>query len=155
MSEETFVDPFKVQQIRVAVDAVCITEENSEKFILLIKREYEPFKNKWALPGGFLKEDEEMEEGAIRELKEETQLDSEILIEDVKQLKAYGAVDRDPRPRRIISVAFLVELKQKGKIQVSHESLDVQWVKINDLNLEDLAFDHKLIVQDAISVLEK
>ncbi|MDO8930289.1 MAG: NUDIX hydrolase, partial [Bacteroidota bacterium] len=82
----------------VTVDAILISKQNS---VLLIERGREPFKGKWALPGGFIDMDEPLETACIRELEEETG----IRITLLKQFKAFGAVDRDPR-HRTISVIF-------------------------------------------------
>lgn len=151
--EPIYVDPFKVQQIRVAVDAVCITHHQNKDYVLLINRVYEPFANHWALPGGFLNEKEEMEAGAIRELKEETNIDIEIDPSEVKQIKAYGTLGRDPRPRRIISVAFLIECNGLPAISNSNESLHVEWVPLESVPNEKIAFDHKEIIMDGMAMM--
>lgn len=152
-TEPIYVDPFKVQQIRVAVDAVCIANYENKRYVLLIKRAYEPFTDHWALPGGFLNEKEEMETGVIRELKEETNIDVNITESDVKQIKAYGKIGRDPRPRRIISVAFLIELEGLPKISNSNESLHVEWVPLESMPNEKIAFDHREIISDAVKMM--
>jgi 8-oxo-dGTP diphosphatase len=154
-TETLYVDPFKVQQIRVAVDAVCIANHENKKYVLLIKRAYEPFTDHWALPGGFLNEKEEMETGVIRELKEETNIDVNIKESDVKQIKAYGKVGRDPRPRRIVSVAYLIELEGLPKISNSNESLHVEWVPLDSIKTEKIAFDHKEIILDGMEMIEQ
>ncbi len=151
----SFIDPFKVQQIRVAVDCVCICKHNNENYILLIKRNYEPYKNHLALPGGFLKESEELEEAVIRELKEETNINKNIIVSDLKQIGAYGKIGRDPRPKRIVSIAYLIQLieDELPKIKPANESLEVLWVKIDDLQRMDIAFDHDEIIKDATTLL--
>lgn len=139
------------QEIKVAVDAVCIARESDKRYILLIKREYEPFKDRWALPGGFLRTDEELEKGVLRELKEETNVD----IQDLFPIQAgvFGKKGRDPR-RRVISIAFLIKFESKRNISASNESLEVKWVNIEDLNSSNLAFDHKDIIEGALKYLD-
>ena len=93
---------------RPAVTTDCVVfgiDGNSIK-VLLIERGNEPFKGCWAFPGGFLNMDENAEQGAIRELKEETGLD----LKDIKQIGAYSDVDRDPRSR-VITIAFYAVTK--------------------------------------------
>lgn len=82
----------------VTVDAILVS---FDKTVLLIERGKDPYKGKWALPGGFIDMDESLETACLRELQEETG----IVINEVKQFKAYGAVGRDPR-HRTISVVF-------------------------------------------------
>ena len=96
------------QEIAVTVDAVVLNNQNNKPKVLLIKRKNDPFENKWAIPGGFLEKDENLEYGAKRELEEETGLKINTLI----QLKTYGEVDRDPRGRTI-SIAFIAITQQQ------------------------------------------
>jgi len=88
-------------KIFVTVDIVLFRKMNSSYEILLIQRLNDPFKDYWALPGGFVDENEELETAAKRELFEET----DIQLFQVKQIKAYGNPNRDPR-HHTISVAF-------------------------------------------------
>ena len=83
--------------------------DGSSLNLLLIKRGLDPFKDKWALPGGFLKMDETADQGALRELQEETGV-KDIYIE---QLQAFTAVDRDPR-ERVLTIAFLAFVRQEN-----------------------------------------
>lgn len=138
------------QEIKVATDAVCIANENSEKYILLIKREYEPFKNSWAIPGGFLHNDEELWEGALRELSEETNIGTSTL--QPKEVGIFGKIGRDPR-KRIISVAYLIQLEKRAEVSKANETLDVKWININELDEIKLAFDHKDIIDKALKLL--
>src|SRR5258708_5384042 len=91
---------YKYPKPAVTVDCVIFGYERDSLQVLLIKRGVEPFKNSWALPGGFVKLEETLDEAAKRELLEETGL-SNLYME---QLFTFGAVDRDPRDR-VISVA--------------------------------------------------
>lgn len=144
-----FVD--YTQEIKVATDAVCIATHEGEKYILLIKREYEPYKNHWAIPGGFLHNDEELADGALRELAEETNIDTSLLTP--KEIGVFGKIGRDPR-KRIISVAYLIELDHLAPVHEANETLEVKWIKLSELNDIELAFDHKEIIQRALTFIE-
>lgn len=115
--------------------------------ILLIRRKIEPFKEKWALPGGFVHETETLEEAAKRELREETGL-SNVYLE---QLYTFGEIERDPRGR-VISVAYfaLVSLEYY-EIHASTDADTAEWFSFR--KLPALAFDHKHIVKVAIERL--
>lgn len=127
------------QNIAVTVDAVIFYRKSGLLKILLIQRKNDPFKGQWALPGGFLEEDETMEEGAKRELEEETGLK----IEKLQQVAAFGTPGRDPRGRTI-SIAFVGLIDAEPKIKASDDALDVKWFDLNDL--PNLAFDHSEII---------
>lgn len=137
------------QNIQVAVDAVVFgySKEDGVR-ILLIKRKYEPFKGRWAIPGGFVKNDESLESAVERELLEETG----VKINYLEQLYTFGKPDRDPR-RRILAVAYfgLVKSAQFEKLKASTDAEEAEWFNIKDL--PKLAFDHKEILQTAIERL--
>lgn len=131
------------QKIAITTDCVVFYKASSEKLkILLVERKNEPFKNDWALPGGFLEDEEPLEEGAKRELKEETGLQ----IFEVYQLKAFGNPGRDPRGRTI-SIAFWGEVFSEEKVEGSDDAKDAKWFDLE--NLPELAFDHKQIIEFA------
>lgn len=120
----------------VTVDIVIETENG----IVLIKRKNEPYKNKWALPGGFVEYGEKVEEAAIREAKEETGLNITLK----KLLGVYSKPDRDPRGHTVSCI--FVAKKIGGKLLASTDAKEVKIVKY-PANLE-LAFDHKEILED-------
>ncbi len=132
----------------VTTDAVIFAVEGNKKYVLLIKRGRPPYEGMWALPGGFLDYDEELEDGVKRELEEETGLTG---IE-LKQLKAYGGVNRDPR-HRTISVVFYGITGQRHEVRGMDDAAEAKWFPINDL--PPMAFDHEQILQDAIRELSK
>lgn len=134
------------QSIAVTVDAVIFYRKSDLLKILLIQRKNDPFKGQWALPGGFLEENETMEEGAKRELYEETGLK----IEKLQQVGAFGTPGRDPRGRTI-SIAFVGLIDVEQKLKASDDASDVKWFNMNDL--PDLAFDHHEIILEARSLL--
>jgi len=122
----------------VTVDAILISKQNS---VLLIERGREPFKGKWALPGGFIDMDEPLETACMRELEEETG----IRISELKQFKTFGAVDRDPR-HRTISVVFYAFTENELIARAGDDAAKVQWFPIGQL--PELAFDHQLILEE-------
>jgi 8-oxo-dGTP diphosphatase len=134
------------QNIAITVDAVIFYRKAKNLNVLLIKRKNEPFQDQWALPGGFLEENETMEEGAKRELEEETGLK----LEKLQQVGAFGTPGRDPRGRTI-SIAFVSLINAEPKLKANDDALDVKWFNLNDL--PDLAFDHRAIISEANSLL--
>lgn len=135
--------------IKVAVDAIVFGYSKQDGVsVLLIQRKYEPFKNSWAIPGGFVSDNESLEEAVHRELMEETGIEVNYL----EQLYTFGEPDRDPR-QRVISVAYfgLVKSAQFQQLKASTDAEDARWFSIKKLPV--LAFDHKQILQIAIERL--
>ena len=138
------------QLIKLSVDAVVFGYESKTETIsvLLIKRKYEPFKGKWAIPGGFVLQEETLEEAVERELKEETGIE----INYLEQLYTFGQPDRDPR-NRVVSVAYFGLIEPSAfKILASTDAEEVQWFKITEL--PSLSFDHDKILKLAIERLK-
>jgi 8-oxo-dGTP diphosphatase len=125
----------------LTVDALVFTVENRQRWLLLIERAKDPFKNKWALPGGFIEMNETLEEACRRELQEETG----IAVGKMNQFKAFDKVDRDPR-HRTISVVFWVELKEKCLVNGGDDAAHAAWFPTNQLPV--LAFDHQQIIDE-------
>ena len=137
------------QNIEVAVDAVVFGYSKEVGVsILLIKRKYEPYKGSWAIPGGFVLDDESLEEAVARELEEETG----VKINYLEQLYTFGKPDRDPR-KRILAVAYfgLVKSDQFKMLKATTDAEEAEWFNFKDLPL--LAFDHKKILTVAIARL--
>src|SRR5690554_6236073 len=103
---------YKYPRPAMTVDAIVYAGENGLFNILLIRRGIEPFRGKWALPGGFIDMDELLEIACKRELQEETGL----RVAAMKQFKTFDAIDRDPR-HRTISVVYSVELPEKVSVE--------------------------------------
>lgn len=109
---------------------------------LLIKRRSEPFKDYWAIPGGFVDINESTSACALRELKEETGLSGEI----VQLVGVYDAPDRDPR--HTVNIAYLVKPKKTVALKASDDATDARWFPIS--SLPKLAFDHAEIIKDTL-----
>src|SRR5438270_13720308 len=97
---------YEYPRAALTVDCVVFGLDDNELKVMLIQRALEPFKGKWALPGGFVRVDETLDEAARRELEEEAGLRNVFL----EQLYTFGAVDRDPRAR-VVSVAYYALVK--------------------------------------------
>jgi 8-oxo-dGTP diphosphatase len=125
----------------VTVDAILISPNKS---VLLIERGREPYQGTWALPGGFIEMDEELDVACQRELMEETGL----RVDSLKQFKAYGGVNRDPR-HRTISVLFYAFTEDELIANAGDDAANARWFPINEL--PELAFDHGLILNEFIA----
>ena len=138
---------YKYPHPAVTVDCVVFGLDKHDLKILLIRRAEEPFKGKWALPGGFVHIDEELEAAAKRELREETG----VIPPYLEQFHTFGKVDRDPR-ERVLSVGYyaLVNLSDH-RVKASTDASDAGWFSANDL--PSLAFDHEKIYEMALSRL--
>src|SRR5262245_54294805 len=128
-------------QLRLAVDLVILTVREESLQLLVIERANEPFPGQLALPGGFLRSDEDLEQAAARELGEETGLDGTAL--HLEQVATYGALDRDPRGR-IVSVAYLALAPDLPIPTAGSDARSVRWAPVGSLG--PLAFDHDQIV---------
>ncbi|UCC23702.1 MAG: NUDIX hydrolase [Planctomycetota bacterium] len=129
----------------VSVDAAVFAFIKGRAKLLLIKRGKDPFKGKWALPGGFVGIDEELEHAVARELAEETGL----LCVSLEQLHTFGKVGRDPRGRQI-TVAFMGITKQgQDSIKAGDDAADARWFDIEKLP-KPMAFDHDEVAKFAI-----
>ena len=136
------------QSIKLSVDAVVFGYENGNISVLLIKRKYAPYKGKWAIPGGFVLNNESLEEAVERELHEETG----IKINYLEQLYTFGNPSRDPRGR-VVSIAYFGLVRPNAfQIFASTDAEQVQWFDIKEL--PELSFDHREILDIAIKRLQ-
>jgi 8-oxo-dGTP diphosphatase len=127
----------------VTTDVVLFTIRGGRLQLLLIRRGGRPFKGHWALPGGFVDIDEDLEHGALRELEEETGVSGVYL----EQLRTYGAPGRDPR-ERVISVAYYaLAPSERLVLNASSDADEACWFPIGAL--PPLAFDHGEIIRNA------
>jgi 8-oxo-dGTP diphosphatase len=122
---------------KITVDGII--KNNNE--ILLIKRKNNPYKNSWALPGGFVEYNEKTEDAIIREVFEETGLKTEI----INLIDVYSDPTRDPRGH---TISIVYELKIiNGKLESGYDASEVKFYKFNKLP-DNLSFDHKKIISD-------
>ena len=132
----------------VTTDCVIFGYDVAEGLsVLLIQRGLEPFKGRWAFPGGFMRIDEDAETGALRELEEETGLEP-VAIE---QLGTFTQVDRDPR-ERVITIAFFALVRRAG-VQGGDDASDARWFPVSQV--PPLAFDHDRILRVALGKLKE
>ena len=141
-------DPSAFPPFAVTVDLVIFTVRDKHLQVLLIRRGETPFKGRWALPGGFVRPDEDLHTAAVSELKEETSL----VVQDVhlEQLATYGAPKRDPR-MRVVSVAWLVLAPDLPAPTAGTDAADASWRPVDDVLANGrLAFDHTTIIRDGL-----
>jgi 8-oxo-dGTP diphosphatase len=124
---------------KLTVDVVIPTEEG----VVLIRRGCNPFEGQWALPGGFVEVGETVEQAAVREVAEETGL----VVEPARLVGVYSDPDRDPRGHNV-SVAFLARVLS-GELSAA---TDASEASVLDPGSVDLAFDHRKIIDDALSL---
>ena len=134
----------------VTVDATVFTHCGGTTKVLLIKRGNEPDKGKWAVPGGFVDPDEELEDAAARELAEETGLTGVKL----EQMRAFGTVGRDPRGRMITITFMGIATKGQDQIRPGDDAARARWFDIEDLPA-DMAFDHDEMIRCGIENLKQ
>jgi len=134
----------------VTVDVVLFTIRSGELAVLVIRRGAPPFKGQWALPGGFVEENESLERAASRELKEETGIEQSTL----EQLGAFGDPGRDPRGHTV-SVAFYAFLVAPARPVAADDAADAQWVSVSALARQRFAFDHARIIAIAVERLRE
>ncbi len=135
-------------QVAVTADVVLFTFEDQQLKILLVRRATPPFEGLWAFPGGFLEENEELDDCAARELKEETGLSGARL----KQFGAVGTVGRDPRGRAVTVVYFGAVSSEISKPQPSDEVDEAVFHAVK--RRPRLAFDHEQIVKQLLNTLK-
>ncbi|MES9964993.1 MAG: NUDIX domain-containing protein [Candidatus Sedimenticola sp. 20ELBAFRAG] len=127
----------------VTTDVVVFTIREQRLQLLLVKRGSEPFKGNWALPGGFVDIDEDLEACAKRELQEETGVSGVYL----EQLYTFGKPDRDPR-ERVISIAYYALVaSEKLELRAASDATDAAWFPLEQL--PELAFDHNRVIEIA------
>ena len=138
---------YKYEHMAVTTDCVIFTYEDWKLKVLLVRRGAEPYKGQWAFPGGFLKMDETAEQGARRELREETALEPSA----IGQLGVFSDVHRDPR-ERVITIAWYALVKP-SEVVGGDDAAEAAWFPVDDL--PPLAFDHRTIFETAMEQLRR
>lgn len=142
-------DVTEYERPSVTVDVVIFSILEEQLKVLLIKRKHWPYKGVWAIPGGFVKMDESLEEAAYRELAEEARVTPANVY--LEQLYTFGDPDRDPRTRVITVTYFALVGADKINPQADSDAEDVGWFSVYDL--PSLAFDHARILNYALTRL--
>ena len=136
-----------MENLRVTVDIVIFTLRDGTLQVLLVKRGVPPFEGQFAIPGGFLREDESLEEAALRELYEESGVRNVFL----EQLYTFGDPKRDPRGRVVTVAYYALIASDKLSLVAGADAAEAQWFLANEL--PPLAFDHKSILEYALERL--
>ena len=137
-----------MESLRVTVDVVIFTVREGSLQVLLVKRGVPPFEGQYAIPGGFLREGESLEEAALRELYEEAGVRNPFL----DQLYTFGGPKRDPRGRVVTVAYYALIASDKLLLIAGADAAEAQWFPANDL--PPLAFDHKNILDYAVERLK-
>lgn len=131
----------------VTTDCVIFGFDGSKLKVLLVERGIEPYKGRWALPGGFLRMDEDAHQGALRELKEETGLETAY----VKQFYTFTDPNRDPR-ERVITIAYYALVRIED-VRGGDDAARAEWFSLD--KVPSLAFDHDYILRMATQELRR
>ena len=145
MEQQLFT--YKYPHPAVTTDCVIFGFDGERLQVLLIERGIEPFKGRWAFPGGFIKMDESAEEGARRELKEETGLEGAYM----EQFHTFSAPERDPR-ERVITIAYYALVKIQ-EVKGGDDAVSARWFPLDEI--PSLAFDHDYILRMATQRLRE
>lgn len=137
------------QNIKVTVDALLFSKIDDVLHVLLVQRKYEPDMGFWAMPGGFVEDDEDLEDAAVRELFEETGI--ALKNGDMQQLITVGTPGRDPRGRTV-SVVYTATIDSEAHpLSADDDAADAKWFDMEQLPL--IAFDHEDIIMYGYSML--
>ena len=138
---------YKYPHPSVTTDCVVFGFDGVKLKVLLVERGMEPYKGRWAFPGGFLNMDESAEEGALRELKEETGLEGAY----IRQFHTFSAPQRDPR-ERVITIAYYALVRMQ-EVKGGDDASDARWFALDEV--PPLAFDHDKILRKAEKTLRQ
>lgn len=150
LSPASSPDPERTDAARfaVTVDLVALTVRDDALQVLLVTRGVGPFAGELALPGGFVRPEEDLDSAAVRELAEETGLHR--VPGHLEQLKTYGTPGRDPR-QRVVSVAYLAMAPSLPDPEPGGDASAAAWVPVRRALGSSLAFDHHAILADGVS----
>ena len=138
---------YKYPHPSVTTDCVIFGFDGTKLRVLLVERGNEPFKGRWAFPGGFLQMDESAETGALRELQEETGLKGAY----IRQFHTFSDPNRDPR-ERVLTIAYYALVRMQ-EVKGGDDAAKAAWFALDEV--PSLAFDHDLILQMALKELRK
>lgn len=138
---------YKYPHPSVTTDCVIFGFDGTKLRVLLVQRGFEPYKGRWAFPGGFMQMDESAEEGALRELQEETGLKGAY----IRQFHTFTNPQRDPR-ERVITIAFYALVRMQ-EVQGGDDAADARWFALDEV--PQLAFDHDQILRKAEQALRR
>jgi 8-oxo-dGTP diphosphatase len=141
-------DPSQFPAFAITVDVVILTMSEGLLHVLLVWRGEAPFEGMWAIPGGFKRPTETLDEAAKRELREETGVDAASLL---TQFGAYGDPGRDPR-MNVVTVGYLAVIRDVGAVEAGSDAAAAALIPVSDVlkGKVELAFDHLKIVRDAV-----
>jgi 8-oxo-dGTP diphosphatase len=141
-------DPSQFPPFAVTVDVVILTMSEGLLHALLVCRGEAPFEGMWAIPGGFKRPSETLDDAARRELAEETGVDG---MDHLRQLGAYGDPGRDPR-MNVVTVVYVAALREIDRIVAGTDAMDAALLPVSDVfrGRTELAFDHDRILRDGI-----
>jgi 8-oxo-dGTP diphosphatase len=141
-------DPSQFPAFAVTVDVVVLTMSDARLHVLLVRRGVPPFEGMWAIPGGFKRPTETLDDAAERELLEETGVHGARLL---RQFGAYGDPGRDPR-MDVVTIAYFAVLRDVGEIAAGTDAAHAAQVSVSEVldGKMKLAFDHARIVRDAV-----
>ena len=134
------------EAIKITVDIIIFAVDQQTLKVLLVKRKFPPFENRWAIPGGFVEQNESLEQAAMRELREETSV-SDVFLE---QLYTFGETNRDPRGR-VITVAYYSVIPSVFQPKAGTDASEAKWFSV--FQVPSLAFDHARILKYAVERL--
>lgn len=146
-TDETAIYCYKYPRPSVTTDCVIFGFDGARLMVLLIQRGMEPYKGRWAFPGGFLEMEESAEEGALRELREETGVRGAY----IRQFHTFTAPQRDPR-ERVITIAYYALVRIQD-VKGGDDAADARWFALTEV--PQLAFDHGRILRKAEQALRQ
>ena len=141
-------DPSQFPAFAVTVDIVILTMSDGALHVVLVRRGEAPFQGMWAIPGGFKRPTETLDEAAKRELREETGVDAASLL---AQFGAYGDPERDPR-MNVVTIGYVAVIRDVGAVVAGSDAADAALMPVSEVltGKLPLAFDHLRILRDAI-----